>query len=98
MLLNGEKDTITAIATPYGESGIGIVRISGPLAEKVATKLFCPKKGPARLESHHLYYGEIVDPENKKTLDEVLLTLMRKPKTYTREDVVEIQAHGSRCG
>ncbi|MCK5554494.1 MAG: tRNA uridine-5-carboxymethylaminomethyl(34) synthesis GTPase MnmE [Deltaproteobacteria bacterium] len=94
MLLNGEKDTITAIATPYGESGIGIVRISGPLAEKVATRLFRPKKKPARLKSHHLYYGEILDPGNGKPLDEVLLTLMRKPKTYTKEDIVEINCHG----
>ena len=94
MLLNSEGDTIAAIATPHGESGIGIVRISGPLAEKVATRLFRPKKGAARLKSHHLYYGEIVDPESGKPLDEVLLTLMRKPKTYTREDVVEINCHG----
>ncbi len=94
MLANGKRDTIAAIATPHGESGIGIVRISGPLAEKVAKKLFCPKKGPTRLKSHHLYYGEIVDPEKEKSLDEVLLTLMRKPKTYTREDVVEINCHG----
>jgi len=94
MLLTGEKDTIAAIATPHGESGIGIVRISGPLAEKVATRLFRPNKKPARLKSHQLYYGEIVDPENGKPLDEVLLTLMRKPKTYTREDVVEINCHG----
>ncbi len=94
MFVNDRRDTIAAIATPHGESGIGIVRISGPLAEKVATTLFCPKKVPARLKSHHLYYGEIVDPESEKSLDEVLLTLMRKPKTYTREDVVEINCHG----
>jgi len=94
MFVNGERDTIAAIATPHGESGIGIVRISGPLAEKVATRLFRPKKGPTRLKSHHLYYGEIVDPENEKSMDEVLLTLMRRPKTYTREDVVEINCHG----
>ena len=94
MFVNGERDTIAAIATPHGESGIGIVRISGPLAEKVATRLFRPKKGPARLKSHHLYYGEIVDPENEKSMDEVLLSLMRRPKTYTREDVVEINCHG----
>jgi len=94
MLLNGERDTIAAIATPYGESGIGIVRISGPSAEKVATRLFRPKKRTARLRSHHLFYGEIIDPENGKALDEVLLTLMRGPKTYTREDVLEINCHG----
>jgi tRNA modification GTPase len=94
MFLNGERDTIAAIATPHGESGIGIVRVSGPSAEKVATRLFRPKKRTARLRSHHLYYGEIIDPENRKSLDEVLLTLMRRPKTYTREDVLEINCHG----
>ena len=94
MLLNGERDTIAAIGTPLGESGIGIVRISGPLAERVAARLFRPKKRTARLRSHQLYYGEIVDPENGKALDEVFLTLMRKPKTYTREDVLEINCHG----
>ncbi len=94
MLLSGERDTIAAIATPHGESGIGIVRISGPLAEKVATRLFRHKKRTARLKSHHLYYGEIIDPDSGKPLDEVLLTLMREPKTYTREDVLEINCHG----
>jgi tRNA modification GTPase len=94
MLLSGETDTIAAIATPYGESGIGIVRVSGPLAEKVATRVFRAQKKPARLKSHHLYYGEIIEPESRRTLDEVLLTLMRKPKTYTREDVLEINCHG----
>ncbi len=94
MVFNVETDTIAAIATPHGESGIGIVRISGPLCEKVATRLFCPRKRSSRLKSHHLYYGEIIDPANGRRLDEVLLTLMRKPKTYTREDVLEINCHG----
>ncbi|MFQ6077621.1 MAG: tRNA uridine-5-carboxymethylaminomethyl(34) synthesis GTPase MnmE, partial [Thermodesulfobacteriota bacterium] len=70
------------------------MRISGRLAEKVATRLFRPKKRGTCLKSHHLYYGEIIDPENGKPLDEVLLTLMRGPKTYTREDVLEINCHG----
>jgi tRNA modification GTPase len=94
MVFDSENDTIVAIATPHGESGIGIVRISGPLSEKVATRLFRPKKKLSRLKSHHLYYGEIIDPANGRRLDEVLLTLMRKPKTYTREDVLEINCHG----
>ena len=94
MVFDGENDTIAAIATPHGESGIGIVRISGPLSEKVATRLFRSKKRLSRLQSHHLYYGEIIDPDNGKSIDEVLLTLMRKPKTYTREDVLEINCHG----
>lgn len=94
MVFDGESDTIAAIATPHGESGIGIVRISGPLSERVATRLFRSKKKLSRLKSHHLYYGEIIDPDNGKSVDEVLLTLMRKPQTYTREDVLEINCHG----
>jgi tRNA modification GTPase len=94
MYPHDESDTIAAIATPYGESGIGIVRISGPLSEKVATRLFRPQKKVPRLKSHHLYYGEIADSESGRPLDEVLVTLMRKPRTYTREDIVEINCHG----
>ena len=89
-----ERDTIAAIATPYGESGIGIVRISGPEAKRIAKKIFRPKRGPKTLTSHHIRYGEIVDPEKGKAIDEVLLTFMAAPKTYTREDVVEINCHG----
>ena len=89
-----EEETIAAVATPFGESGIGIVRISGPLAEPIAKKLFRPKKEPSEFLSHHLYYGEIIDPGEKLPIDEVLVVLMRSPKTYTREDIVEFQCHG----
>ncbi len=89
-----EEETIAAIATPFGESGIGIVRISGPMAEPIARKLFQPRRELCEFVSHHLYYGEIIDPEKKLPIDEVLVVLMRSPKTYTREDVVEIQCHG----
>lgn len=95
MMLQGhEDDTIAAIATPYGESGIGIVRISGPKAMQVAQRVFRPKSGPATLTSHHIRYGEIYDPEGEQVIDEVLLTFMAAPRTYTREDVVEINCHG----
>ncbi len=60
----------------------------------MAKRSFRPKKRTARLKSHQLYYGEIIDPEKGKLLDEVLLTLMRGPRTYTREDVLEINCHG----
>jgi len=95
MALQGnEHDTIAAIATPYGESGIGIVRLSGPQAKRIAERIFRPRSGPRDLTSHHIRYGEIVDPAQERTIDEVLLTFMAAPKTYTREDVVEINCHG----
>ncbi len=93
-VLTQEEDTIAAISTPFGESGIGIVRISGPLAEPIAQKLFKPKKDHSYLISHHFNYGEIVDPQEGTPIDEVLIVLMKSPKTYTREDIVEIHCHG----
>lgn len=89
-----EEDTIAAIATPFGESGIGIIRISGVLAEDISKKLFKPKKKHSASISHHFAYGEIIDPAKETSVDEVLLVLMKAPKTYTREDVVEIHCHG----
>jgi len=90
------EDTIAAVATGMGSSGIGIIRISGPEAVVVASKLFIPK-GSQTLEacdSHKLLYGHIVDPTNKNRVDEVLVSKMKAPHTYTREDVVEINCHG----
>ncbi len=90
-----EEETIAAISTPFGESGIGIVRISGPLAQPIVQKLFKPKKKDhSYLISHHFNYGEIVDPQKGTPIDEVLIVLMKSPKTYTREDIVEIHCHG----
>jgi tRNA modification GTPase len=89
-----EHDTIAAIATPYGESGIGIVRISGPEAKRIAERVFQPRRGTKTLTSHHIRYGEIIDLSAGRVIDEVLLTFMAAPKTYTREDVVEINCHG----
>jgi tRNA modification GTPase len=89
-----EGDTIAAVSTPYGVGGIGIVRISGPGAEGIARTLFRPKKHRDRLRSHTLYYGHILPPGSDEPVDEVLLTVMRAPNTYTREDMVEIHCHG----
>jgi len=75
-------------------SGIGIVRVSGSLAESIARRLFKPKSEPFRLVSHHFHYGEIIDPQHNDSIDEVLLVLMKAPKTYTREDILEIHCHG----
>jgi len=93
-----DSDTIAAVATPPGSGGIGVVKISGPQAIPIALSLFQPSSGPSSPRSHHLYHGSVVDPETQSTIDEVLCTVMRAPHTYTREDVAEIQAHGSRCG
>jgi len=89
-----ERDTIAAIATPYGVGGIGIVRLSGPSVLAIARRLFTPKKDSLQLISHRFHYGEIIDPEKGIPTDEVLLVYMESPKTYTREDVVEIHCHG----
>ena len=89
-----EDETIAAISTPYGESGIGIVRLSGPLSERIARRLFKPKKEFSDFLSHHFHYGEIVDPGTGRAIDETLLVLMKGPRTYTREDIVEIHCHG----
>jgi len=89
-----EEETIAAISTPFGESGIGIVRMSGSSAEAIARKLFKPKKDQSYFISHHFHYGEIMDTQSGKAVDEVLIVLMKSPKTYTKEDIVEIHCHG----
>ena len=90
------KDTIAAISTPPGESGLGIVRVSGPDALKIVSKIFKPKKEKklAEVPSYSAHYGFIADPKSKETIDEVIVTVMRAPATYTREDVAEINCHG----
>ncbi len=88
------EETIAAISTPFGESGIGIVRISGPMAQPILKKLFKPKKKVPRFISHRFHYGHIIDPRNGHPIDEVLIVFMKGPKTYTREDMVEIHCHG----
>ena len=88
-------DTIAAIATGITNFGIGIIRISGDLAISVAEKIFKPLKENKKIsevKSHTIHYGYIVDEEN--IIDEVLLSVMRSPNTYTREDIVEINCHG----
>ncbi len=89
-------DTIAAISTPPGEGGIAVVRISGPDALEVSGKVFtaCGKGTPSEHKTHTVRYGHARHPVTGETLDEVLLTVMRAPKTYTKEDVVEINCHG----
>jgi tRNA modification GTPase len=89
-------DTIAAISTPIGEGGIGIVRLSGTDSISIVDKIFySPKNKSLRdLASHRILYGFIKDPLTGEIIDEVLVTVMRSPHTYTKEDVVEINCHG----
>ncbi|MBY7146220.1 tRNA uridine-5-carboxymethylaminomethyl(34) synthesis GTPase MnmE, partial [Levilactobacillus brevis] len=88
-----EFDTIAAISTPPGEGGISIIRLSGEEVFQVAAKLF---KGAdlTQVGSHTIHYGHILDPETGDEVDEVMVTVMRAPKTYTKEDIIEINCHG----
>jgi tRNA modification GTPase len=86
-------DTIAAIATPAGQAGIGIIRISGPLAETIVRAIFKPQRPVHTFESHRLYLGHLVDPASGQMIDQVLLSFMKAPYTYTREDVAEINSH-----
>jgi len=88
-----QEDTIAAIGTPLGKGAIGVIKISGESALSILKKIFRPFKPREQFESHKLYYGFIVDPKSERIIDEVLAVYMKKPKTYTREDVVEIYAH-----
>ncbi|HCU07739.1 MAG TPA: tRNA uridine-5-carboxymethylaminomethyl(34) synthesis GTPase MnmE [Clostridiales bacterium] len=94
-----DAQTIAAIATAYGESGIGIVRMSGPEALDIFLGLFRLPDGKAlereEAEPRRMHYGFIRDPETGETLDEVLCVYMKAPRSYTAEDLVEIQCHGS---
>jgi tRNA modification GTPase len=90
------SDTIAAISTPLGEGGLAVVRISGPAALTVAEACFRPAGKlachPAQAPSHTIHYGRIV--RGAQAVDEVLLSVLRAPRTYTREDTVEISCHG----
>ncbi|MBN3033108.1 MAG: tRNA uridine-5-carboxymethylaminomethyl(34) synthesis GTPase MnmE [Candidatus Saganbacteria bacterium] len=85
-------DTIAAIATPAGAGGVGIVRISGKRAPHILKSIFCPEKDPGVFASHKLYHGWIV--AGGKKLDEVLVSFMAAPHSYTGEDVAEVSCHG----
>ncbi len=87
------RDTIAAPATATGQAGIGIIRLSGSQAEKILQRLFIPKKASFPLEDRQLTLGSLVD--NGEMIDECMAVIMRAPHSYTREDVVEFQMHGS---
>ena len=90
-----QEDTIAAIATPIGEGAVAIVRVSGPDAEKALRAIFVRSRPKdIKLRSHMLYHGWIQDPHTDVTVDKVLVTMMRRPHSYTGEDVAEIHCHG----
>ncbi len=91
-----EEDTIAAISTPLGRGGIGLIRISGPTALKICKKIFIPHTQKiSTIKSHQTVLGKIVDPKHKTEIDQVLLTYFKHPKSFTKEDIVEISCHGS---
>src|SRR5277367_1235006 len=90
------EDTIAAIATPLGEGGLAVIRLSGPAALTIADKCFVPigksARKPSEAESHTIHYGRIIHAG--RPVDEAMLAVLRAPRTFTREDVVEITCHG----
>ncbi len=87
-------ETISSISTPVGEGAIAIVRLSGEDAIEIADRLYKGAKTLSDTDSHTINYGHIIDPKTGETVEEVMVALMRAPKTYTREDIVEINCHG----
>lgn len=88
------SDTIAAISTAMGEGGIAVIRVSGPDAVKKAEVLFRSRDKLSEAATHTVHYGHITDPSTGETVDEVLVTIMRAPRSFTTEDVVEISCHG----
>ncbi|OCS87902.1 tRNA uridine-5-carboxymethylaminomethyl(34) synthesis GTPase MnmE [Caryophanon tenue] len=91
-----EFDTIAAISTPMGEGAIAIVRLSGDKAVEIADRVFKTPGGKSLMQqpTHTIHYGHLHEPKTGEVVEEVMLSLMRAPKTFTREDVVEINCHG----
>jgi tRNA modification GTPase len=89
------QDTITAIATPFGTAGVGIIRVSGTKAFEIARCIFQPAHANCPWETHHLYHGDIISADGKTILDEALVSFMKQPHSFTGEDVLEINCHGN---
>ncbi|AXC55096.1 tRNA uridine-5-carboxymethylaminomethyl(34) synthesis GTPase MnmE [Bacillus subtilis] len=89
-------DTIAAISTPMGEGAIAIVRLSGPEAIQIADRIYKGPKGKtlSSVESHTIHYGHIVDRTSDRVVEEVMVSVLKAPRTFTREDVIEINCHG----
>ncbi len=89
-----EMDTIAAISTPMGEGAIGIVRVSGPDAFNIVNRLYQGKKPLIEVDSHTINYGHLIDPLSSDIIEEVMVSILKAPRTYTKEDMVEINCHG----
>ncbi|GAB3068467.1 tRNA uridine-5-carboxymethylaminomethyl(34) synthesis GTPase MnmE [Salinicoccus sesuvii] len=89
-----QLETISSISTPVGEGAIAIVRLSGVDAVEIADRLYQGAKPLSSVDSHTINYGHIMDPETQESVEEVMVAIMRAPRTYTREDIVEINCHG----
>ena len=89
-----QQDTIAALVTAVGESSVGIIRISGPQAVSVAGKIYRGSSDLQTAQSHTIHYGYVYDWRQQKKIDEALFLLMRGPRSFTGEDVVEVQCHG----
>ncbi|MBB6450593.1 tRNA modification GTPase [Geomicrobium halophilum] len=89
-----ELDTIAAISTPPGEGAIAIIRMSGDEAVQIGDRIYQGKKKLQDVDSHTIHYGHLVHPRTNETVEEVMVTVLRTPKTFTREDIVEINVHG----
>ena len=92
------RETIAAIATPPGEGGIAIVRVTGPEARTIAAQIFRPQSGrdPAAFPGYSVHYGRFAEPGSREIADDGLLTLFRAPHSYTGEDAIELSCHGGR--
>ena len=88
-----EQDTITAISTPIGEGAIAIVRISGEESFAIANRIF-PTKDLTKVDSHTIHYGSLIDPKTDEKVEEVMVSVLNAPRTFTREDIIEINCHG----
>ncbi|ACB62492.1 tRNA modification GTPase TrmE [Exiguobacterium sibiricum 255-15] len=89
-----EFDTIAAISTPMGEGAIAIVRLSGPKAVETADRVYRGANRLTDVPTHTIHYGKLVEQTTEQVVDEVMVSVMRAPKTFTREDVVELNCHG----
>lgn len=89
-----ELDTIAAISTPMGEGAIAIVRVSGAEAVAAVDAIYKGKEKLGNVSTHTIHYGHLVDPKTEETVEEVMVSVMRAPRTFTREDIVEVNCHG----
>lgn len=89
-----EYETIAAISTPMGEGAIAIVRLSGEEAIKIADRLYKGKQPLESVDTHTIHYGHLIDPDTEQVAEEVMVSVMRGPRTFTKEDIVEINCHG----